>query len=146
MKHEPESLVSVTYVSSAAPGFTVQDLTDIVRSARRNNERLGITGMLLHKDGNFMQTLEGSEESINTLLNAIEQDPRHRGFIRLLTKPIAERSFGSWSMAFQDLSNLSPEDLAAFSPFLTSSLLDEAFRSESELCFKLMLSFKANIR
>lgn len=51
---------------------------------RTNNERAGITGMLLYKDGNFMQLLEGEKEAVLRLHKNIIVDPRHKGFLTLL--------------------------------------------------------------
>ena len=139
-------LVSLVYVSSATSEFQSQELHEILRTARNNNQRLDITGMLLYKDGNFMQVLEGPGEAVNGLMSFIEKDSRHRGMIVLIKKPIAERQFTAWSMAFKDLNNLSPKDKAGYSPFLTESLLEQEFQTKPDRCYKLLLHFKKNIR
>ena len=51
-------LVSLSYVSSAVRKLDDHELLEVLRVARKNNERLGVTGMLLYHDGNFMQILE----------------------------------------------------------------------------------------
>jgi Sensors of blue-light using FAD len=63
--------------------FSTEELTDLLRKSRDNNAALGITGMLLYKDGNFMQVLEGDEERVRALATKVSQDRRHRGFIQL---------------------------------------------------------------
>lgn len=40
--------------------------------------------MLLYKDGNFMQLLEGEKEAVLRLHKNIIVDPRHKGFLTLL--------------------------------------------------------------
>ncbi len=139
-------LVSLVYVSSAIRQFEAPELLDILRTARRNNERLDVTGMLLYKDGNFMQVLEGRSAAVNDLMSSIERDGRHRGMIVLIKKPVEERQFASWSMAFQDLNALSPEDQAGYSSFLAGSLLDREFQTKPDRCYKLLLHFKKNLR
>ncbi len=54
----------LVYVSSAVRPFSRVDLDDLLATSRANNARVGITGMLLYKDGNFMQVLEGDEEAV----------------------------------------------------------------------------------
>ena len=144
-EQEP-GLVSLVYVSSGVRQFNKQEVLDILQASRRNNARLRITGILLYQDGNFMQVLEGTEQDLSELMHSIERDQRHRGVIVLLKKAIRERQFPHWSMAFKDLSELPPEDAAAFSPFLQGSAADEQFRSKSEACYKLLLRFKANLQ
>lgn len=143
----PENgLVSTVYVSSSVRKLEDSEILDILRVSQRNNQRRGITGMLLYKDGNFLQVLEGPESEITGLLQIVETDNRHRGFIVLTKKSIPERQFPNWSMAFKDLGAVSAEDQAAFSPFLENSFLDESFRSKPDRSYKLLLHFKENIR
>ena len=131
-------------MSSGIQQFGKQEIIDILQASRKNNVRLGITGILVYRDGNFMQVLEGTEKNIAELMSSIGKDSRHRGVLVLLKKKIAERQFPQWSMAFKDLNELSPEDAAAFSPFLQGSVVDDQFRSKSEACYKLLLKFKAS--
>jgi len=112
-----ENLVSLVYVSSGTRQMDDSEILDILRASRNKNARLQITGMLLYKDGNFLQVLEGREEALSELMGYIERDNRHRGVITLLKKPLAQRQFPDWSMAFKNLSKLSPEDLGANSDF-----------------------------
>ncbi len=141
-----QNLVSLVYISSGVRKMEDSEILEILRSSRTNNARLNITGMLLYKDGNFLQVLEGTEEALSKLVAHIEKDGRHRGVITLLKKPIAERQFPDWSMAFKNLSKLSPEDLGANSDFFDASFVDDRFRSSPERCYKLLLHFKNNMR
>ena len=143
---ENENLVSLVYVSSAIGRLGPQELIDILRTARSNNQRLNVTGMLLYKDGNFMQLLEGPHETVAELASSIERDRRHRGMIVLLQRRIEERQFAEWSMAFKDLDDLAPEDKAGYSAFLAGSLLDQEFLAKPDRCYRLLLHFKKNIR
>lgn len=43
------------YASSASKPFSQLELDDLLIKARQNNIRLGITGMLIYRDGNFIQ-------------------------------------------------------------------------------------------
>lgn len=141
-----DHLISTVYVSSSVGKLGDSEILEILRTSQSNNQRREITGMLLYKDGNFLQVLEGPHTNVTELMETVERDNRHRGFIVLTKKRINERQFPNWSMAFEDLGALSEEDKAAYSPFLTSSFLDEDFRLKPDRCYKLLMHFKENIR
>ena len=87
-------------------------------NCRKKNARLGITGLLLYKGGNFIQTIEGEESRINDLYDSIGADPRHHGLIRVLSEPLAARKFPDWSMGFRDFDLHAPTLPAGFSDLL----------------------------
>ena len=97
------SLITLAYVSSATTLFTPEELGELLTRSRTKNAAAGITGMLLYKDGNFLQVLEGEEESVIELKTRIARDPRHHGMIVMLQQAVGAREFGDWSMAFVDL-------------------------------------------
>lgn len=136
----------VVYVSSAAYKFHTPDLLDLLDRARVNNARLGVTGMLVYKDGNFMQVLEGEEAVVRNLVTKIGHDPRHKGMIRLIEGPQAERQFPDWSMGFRDLRSPGLDAVPGFSDFLNTRLTGEEFASDPTRAQKLLLSFKRSMR
>lgn len=91
------------YASSASRPFTQADFVELLTRARDHNARVGITGVLLHRDGNFMQYLEGPEPELRSLLLKIRLDSRHRGVSPLLEGSQQERQFPDWPMDFRDL-------------------------------------------
>ena len=135
-------MISLLYVSSAYDPFTELQLTDLLSQSRLSNARVGITGMLLYKDGNFMQLIEGEEVEIDALQEKIRLDPRHHGMITLLRKPITERQFGKWSMGFHDLHSPEVRAMSGFSEFLNHDLTGHEFRDHPSQAQKLLLSFK----
>ena len=146
MGSEPTPLLSTVYVSSATELMSREQLFEILRLSQANNGKVGVTGMLLYKDGNFLQVLEGPEAATQSVLNRVETDPRHRGIIVLAKRKIKRRHFGKWSMAFANVEEIPAELNQAFSPFLQNSLLDDSFKREPDLCYKLLLSFKKRMR
>src|SRR5437870_652135 len=96
-------LFLLVYASSAVKLCSRPDLLRLLEKAHRNNTRDGITGLLLYKDGNFMQALEGPEETVLRTFARISRDPRHHGVMTLLDGPLTERQFPSWSMGFRNL-------------------------------------------
>ncbi|PWW01819.1 FAD-dependent sensor of blue light [Hoeflea marina] len=93
----------VLYVSGATPEISDADLDAILASSRRNNERDGITGMLLWADGSFIQILEGEEPALEATLKRIRNDSRHRNIMVLVDHGAPGRAFGDWSMGFKRL-------------------------------------------
>ncbi len=105
-------MLQLAYASSAPRPLSSDELVGILRVSRRNNVAAGVTGALLHSEGNFMQILEGPEAAVAETFHRIEGDPRHRGVLILLRQAVEERQFPDWSMGFRSLDGLSDEDRA----------------------------------
>ncbi len=58
-------------VSSATRPFSGEDLRALLETCRKNNAGSGVTGMLLYRDGKFMQVLEGDEGTVRALYEGI---------------------------------------------------------------------------
>ena len=124
---QTSTLFSLIYVSSAVETFSNEELVSLLQTRRGNNTADRVTGMLLYKEGNFMQVLEGEEEKVRRLHDRIQRDPRHRGLITLLEQRTAERQFSGWSMGFRNLSDPGVRETPGYSEFLNVSLNDERF-------------------
>ena len=107
-------LRQLIYVSSATRLLREPELLEILECARENNAPLDVTGMLLYAEGSFIQVLEGEAPAVEKLLRKIRRDGRHRGFLILLDRPIAERDFEGWSMAFHRVSQNEIDQIAGF--------------------------------
>lgn len=138
-------MFSLTYVSSAVRPFSEDELGDLLARSRSNNARLGVTGMLLYKDGNFMQVLEGEEEVVRGLYAKISADPRHRGEIVLHQGSSEGRSFPEWTMGFRNLDSPEAGSTPGYSEFLNTPLTGEEFSSDPSRSQKLLLTFKKNM-
>lgn len=136
----------LVYVSSAGRLFTTKELLAILGKFKRNNDLLGITGMLLYKDGNFIQALEGEEQNVRNLFAKVSRDPRHRGVMTLAEGFRAERQFSGWSMAFRNLDEPEARTTPGYSEFLNTALTSPEFTSEPDRCQRLLLAFKNNMR
>ena len=97
-------MIQITYLSSATRAMSQADLEDILRTARENNARLGITGMLLYDNKTFIQILEGEEGVVHELVKTIKRDPRHTNFQIVKKKPIEQHEYADWSMGFKRVS------------------------------------------
>jgi len=133
------------YVSSASQPFTKLDLLALLEKARKRNIKRGVTGMLLYKDGNFMQALEGEQEVVRKLAGAIERDPRHKDFLVLMHGTSKRRLFSDWSMGFRDLAELDAANTPGYSDFMNVPLTGAGFLKDSNSCMRMLLFFKENM-
>jgi hypothetical protein len=140
-----EQLITAIYVSSSSKLMSEDEIIEILRIARQNNERRDITGMLLYRDGNFLQVLEGPAAAVDDLIARIKRDARHHGVIVMSRRGIAERQFSEWRMAFRNISKsgLSEDN---YSSFLEPGSEEEEGTEGSQLVFRLLRRFKDNIR
>lgn len=104
-----ELLIQFVYTSAAVRDMNDEDLQSLLAQSRANNQRDGITGMLLYSSGCFFQVLEGPESAISNVYDRIERDARHTDIMPILTTPIDQRDFGDWSMGYP---NVTEKDLS----------------------------------
>jgi Sensors of blue-light using FAD len=137
-----EAMISVIYVSSAAGRMSDADLQAILGQSRRNNERDGVTGMLLYSDGNFIQAIEGPEPAIDKLLRRIEGDRRHGGIITIARYPVEDRQFGDWSMGFRPLEKHRMSELLNVLTSMERPLFDPESPEASSMAHRLLEGFR----
>lgn len=114
------SASSVAYSSRATKDFSDDELAELLEVSRRNNDRLGLTGVLLYRDGRFLQYLEGPEPVVTERIDIIAADARHDDFQIRFRQPISARLFPSWSMGFERVAPDATEDI----PGLRKSFVD----------------------
>jgi hypothetical protein len=105
-------VLSTVYVSRSSYPFTDDDLANLLMTSRSNNARLGITGMLLHREGRFMQVLEGPDEAVRERLAVIARDPRHTAVHTIVDERVEDRLFPAWTMGYRAVT----DDLASVIP------------------------------
>lgn len=135
-------MIRLVYVSSTDRDLDIGSIENILSSSRKNNATLGITGILLHIDGGFMQVLEGEKLSVENLYSRIEADPRHWDTQVLLTRnepPL----FEGWSMGFKKLNPLD-ETAGAFT--ITKAAIEGKLRvgATTELMTLLKTFYKVS--
>ena len=113
----PVTLIHRIYFSRAVRDTTDSDLQSILGTSRRNNLARDITGMLLLIEGSFFQVLEGREEQVARTYDIIARDPRHDRVTQIISEPIAQRSFGEWSMGFASVARTDAQRLIGENDF-----------------------------
>jgi len=138
-------LVRLLYASRAATGMDTEEMHAILRQSRTANPAHGITGVLCHSEGIFLQVLEGGRGPVNRLYSRIVADPRHRDVELMLYQEMSERRFAGWAMGQVDLARLNPSLLLKYSesatldPFAVSgtvsmALFEELVATASVMC------------
>lgn len=139
-------MLLMVYVSSATRSFEEADLSQILTAAQINNERNGITGLLLYKDGSFMQAVEGPDEAVITLYDHIGRDSRHTGLLLLLKETITERRFPNWSMSLRNINRLDDVQRAQINNFMSDDFTAASYRKNPTTAIKLLLTFRDVMR
>lgn len=110
----------LVYASAATVAFNEKDLEELLAKARKNNQLLGVTGILLYHDGSFIQALEGERQTVLDLYEKIMADPRHASGMLLYRGEVQERCFADWSMGFQRLRAGEVRSIPGLSDFLST--------------------------
>ena len=98
----------ILYVSEVADHCGDRETTDILRTSRTNNAKKAVTGMLVRKEQQFLQFIEGPVEVIDELFAKIECDDRHQS-VKVIDQGMStDRVFFDWQMGFADEQNLQP--------------------------------------
>ena len=92
-------LRQLLYVSTSKPTGARIDVPQVVTQSRHNNALDGVTGLLWSDGKRFLQVLEGPADSVASTFARIKDDPRHHAIVVLHEREIAEREFGTWTMA-----------------------------------------------
>lgn len=107
-------MLQIIYASSASQPLDDEELQALFEVSKRNNEAAGVTGLLLYKDGNFLQLLEGEKNAVQTVYERVRKDPRHKDVILLHQESLRDREFVGWSMGLHNLATVTRIDLPGF--------------------------------
>ncbi|MFJ6677877.1 BLUF domain-containing protein [Microbacterium sp. NPDC091382] len=123
-----DQLTFIAYASRATEPFDHARLVKLLAESRANNERDGITGMLVYSDPDFIQILEGPDAAVRALLERIGRDPRHTDVRVLLEEQVSERKYSTWSMGYEPTT---PGDGSGEAVAAIQSATDDASTRES---------------
>ena len=127
------------YVSSATREMSNEELAEILDTARKENAKASITGMLLYKEGNFMQMLEGEKERVLDLYEKIKKDPRHKDVITVIEREAPKRTFPDWTMGFHNMQQIKGNP--NFNDYISINLIPERFLGDARFAHSFISSF-----
>jgi hypothetical protein len=127
-------LIRLIYASRVSTSLLAGEVEDIIESSKLNNKIENITGVLVHNNDYFLQCLEGSRVSVNSLYHKILKDKRHLEPAILKYDEIIKRDFGRWNMAFIPSPVISGELILNYS----GSKKFNPFSMSGESCYELL--------
>ena len=137
-------MIRILYASQSIRDITDQQVHDILISSRRNNPVLGITGVLIHGGGLFMQVLEGPEQSTLRQYVRILDDRRHGDCKIIHITPTDDRIFKKWSMGVIKCDPLQFQHIARLRRHRFESVPPKDFTSEMGEFVKMLNAGQAN--
>lgn len=136
----------VVYVSAATRLMSDGELMSLLEVSRDRNEADGLTGMLLYKDGSFMQALEGEEGALERTCERILRDPRHSGLVFLRRGEIAAQSFAGWAMGFRSVAAGELEKVPGFARLGDETFTSPRIIAKPHLAVRLLKTFHESTR
>ncbi|MEM1293903.1 MAG: BLUF domain-containing protein [Verrucomicrobiota bacterium] len=134
----------IIYRSISAEEFpTNEDILDLAEVSARNNQRDGITGLLILSGSQFLQVLEGEVQPVNALFQRICRDPRHHSVELVQYENTSETYFQEWNMRLVDLYDLPMEKRSLFMDKYEHNDGRVRIPSGFQLAFALLLDAKA---
>ncbi len=133
------NVTSLLYVSRSNLQLPGQrpELDDIVAEAWSRNQALGVTGALVFTERLFAQNLEGSDEAVDTLMDRIRCDPRHRDIEIVYREKLPSRRFETWALAYAGPSTFVAGNVLPLTDAVPASLK----RKAAERLIRLMAQF-----
>ncbi|MFD2180413.1 BLUF domain-containing protein [Veronia pacifica] len=131
-------LTQIIYISSAEHPFSDRELDELLEDIRQRNQSTGVTGMLLYRDGDFIQAIEGPNDHLVCLYEKICRDNRHYGVREMSKLAISERAFDATPMAFHHIQDNDPR-LSQHQSFFSD---DPSVTFDPGEALSLLLAFK----
>ncbi|WP_194765729.1 BLUF domain-containing protein [Tamlana sp. I1] len=93
-------LKTICYISDSSRNLTFDVQKDIYKKAKINNSKNHITGVLIYKNYNFLQVLEGPKDMVDATYKRISSDPRHGNIFKVINTSIESRIFEDYNFGF----------------------------------------------
>ena len=98
-------LKTICYISDSKINKSINDFNDLILTAKSNNAKNNITGVLVYKNNNFLQVLEGHTETVDSVFDKIRMDQRHQNIFKIINTSIDERFFEEYEFGFTVVSD-----------------------------------------
>jgi len=109
-KENDMALFRFIYTSTACAPFGEAELLHLRLTGENQNDRHGVTGLLVFDGLRFAQLIEGPEAGLSHIIDRITRDPRHEQILVRYRGPTAERQFAGWALKARWKSAGAPSD------------------------------------
>ena len=96
---------TICYISDSLEHECLDKLKALYVKAKSNNLTHNITGVLIYKNQNFLQVLEGEDIKVDKTFNRIKSDSRHKNIFKVINTSIDERIFEDYNFGFTIIDN-----------------------------------------
>lgn len=102
----------IKYVSQFSRNLEPDEIAALEEQCIRNNQKSGITGVLMVSGNLFFQVLEGPADKVDALYTSILEDDRHTRVLMLADeRDVKDRLFPDWAMKVVSLDQSRTERL-----------------------------------
>ena len=136
------TVFQIVYISSATFSLSDNELRNIEKVAIKNNSRVDVTGILMYRNGSFMQFLEGPETHVKQIFLKIKHDNRHKNIITLREGKISNRQFSDWSMKFTPLEEINIKSGFIFTKLFNFTEFTNEVLENAKMTMSLLLAFR----
>jgi hypothetical protein len=98
-------LKTICYISDSRINNSINDFNNLILTAKSNNAKNNITGILVYKNNNFLQVFEGNHQTVDAIFSKIQMDDRHRNIFKIIDTTIEERIFEEYNFGFTVVSD-----------------------------------------
>ncbi len=135
----------VIYCSQAAHDMSPDELVGLLEVSRRNNEKVGLSGMLLNSSQSFLQVLEGEAVALQSTYARIGSDNRHVNLRLLMNADVPAPLFPDWTMGFEHVDDEDlAEELDGFTPATDYPLVNPDLISNAGVAQTLLKLYAKN--
>jgi len=136
-----QPLSQLVYVSSATEPLRAEQLSALLRVSRDRNRVKNVTGILIYKDGCFLQVLEGADDILSDTFGRITNDSRHYAIEILRYEFVQNRNFAKWEMAFAGDESPTSDATDSFVAFIDEHLNGPHFDTTASKAQQLLIAF-----
>ena len=128
-------LYFLIYVSRCNRPMKQDELIEMPNTIRQHNRLNGISGCLIHQDGEFMQLLEGKQQVVHALRDRIRADQRHEDFRVIAEGPLQQRVFNDWGMVLRHVGDSEGSKQPDFSAWQKRKIPFAELADDPRLCY-----------
>lgn len=96
---------TICYISDALEHESLNNIEALYEKAKANNFKNNITGILIYKNQNFLQVLEGDSKTVDATFAKIAYDARHHNIFKVINTSIEDRIFEDYNFGFTIINN-----------------------------------------
>ncbi|MCB4798816.1 BLUF domain-containing protein [Neotamlana laminarinivorans] len=120
---------TICYLSDVRIKEFNETLSSFYHGIKQNNKKNNITGVLIHKDHNFLQVMEGETKQVDLLFEVIKKDKRHQNLFIIINTNTEQRIFEDYNFGFTIAnSNKGLKDLYQYLEWLKTANSKDANR------------------